>query len=72
MKIVQIRNFYGPYFLAFGLNTEIYVLNIRIQSKYRKIRTRKNSVFGHFLRSDPIKHYLTSSSSWLFSQKAPS
>ena len=24
----------------------------RIQSKHGKIRTRKNSVFGHFLRSD--------------------
>ena len=26
----------------------------RIQSKYRKIRTRKNSVFGHFSRSDNV------------------
>ena len=26
-------------------------VNLRIQSKYRKIRTRKNSVFGHFSRS---------------------
>ena len=26
-------------------------VNLRIQSEYRKIRTRKNSVFGHFSRS---------------------
>ena len=41
----------GTYFPAFALNTEIYGVNLRIQSKYRKIRTRKNSVFGHFSRS---------------------
>ena len=33
--------FSGPYFPVFGLNSE-----------YRKIRTRKNSVFGHFPRSE--------------------
>ena len=27
---------------------KIYSVNLRIQSEYRKIRTRKNSVFGHF------------------------
>ena len=32
----------------------IYFVNLRIQSEYRKIRTRKNSVFGHFSRSDPL------------------
>ena len=41
----------GPYFPVFGLNTEIYEVNLRIQSKYRKIRPRNNSVFGHFSRS---------------------
>ena len=30
---------------------EIYELNLCSQSEYRKIRTRNNSVFGHFLRS---------------------
>ena len=30
---------------------EIYEVNLRIQSEYRKIRTRKNSVFGHFSRN---------------------
>ena len=41
----------GPYFPVFGLNTEIYFVNLRIQFEYRKIRTRNNSVFGHFSRS---------------------
>ena len=30
----------GPYFPLFGLNTEIYSVNLRIQSKYRTIPTR--------------------------------
>ena len=41
----------GSYFPIFGLNTEIHRVNPRIQSKYEKIRTRKNYVFGHFLHS---------------------
>ena len=45
------RVFSGPYFPVLGLSTEIYV-NLRIESEYRKIRTRKNSVFEHFLRSE--------------------
>ena len=38
--------FSGPYFPGLGLNTEIYFVNLCIQSEYRKIRTWKNSVFG--------------------------
>ena len=38
----------APYFHVFGLNTEIYGVNLGIQFEYRKIRTRNNSVFGHF------------------------
>ena len=41
----------GPYFPAFGVNTERYFGSLRIQSEFWKIRTRKNSVFGHFSRS---------------------
>ena len=41
----------GPSFLVFALKTERYGLSLRIQSEYRKIRTRNNSVFGHFSRS---------------------
>ena len=43
--------FSGLYFHVFGLNTEIYSVTLRIQSKYGKIRTRKNSVLGLFLHS---------------------
>ena len=42
----------GPYFAVFRLNTEIYFVNIRIKSEYKKIRTRNNFVFGHLLRSN--------------------
>ena len=41
----------GPYFPAFGLNTERYFVSLRIQSECGKIRTRNKSVFGHFSRS---------------------
>ena len=42
----------GPYFPVFQLNTDIYSVNLCIQSEYRKIRNRNNFVFGHFSRSD--------------------
>ena len=42
VKNVQIRNFFWSVFS-------------RIQSEYGKIRTRKNSVFGHFSRRDSLK-----------------
>ena len=41
----------GPYFPAFGLNTERYEVSLPIQSECGKIRTRSNSVFGQFLCS---------------------
>ena len=41
----------GPYFPVFGLSTEIYEVNLRIQFEYRKIRTKNNSVSGHFSSS---------------------
>ena len=41
VKSAIIRSFSSPYFAAFGQNTEIYSLNLRIQSKCGKIRTRK-------------------------------
>ena len=41
VKIVRIRSFSGPYFPAFGLNTEKYGVPLRIQSKYGKIRVKK-------------------------------
>ena len=47
-KVSKYRVFSGPYFPVFGLNTEIYGVNLRIQSKYGKKWTRKNSGLGHF------------------------
>ena len=44
----------GPYFPAFGLNTERYEVSLRILSECRKIRTRNNSVFGNFSRTAKI------------------
>ena len=41
VKIIQIRSFSGPHFPVFGLSSEAYYVNLRIQSKYGKIRTRK-------------------------------
>ena len=46
MKKVQVQGFSGPYFSAFELNTGC-----------GKIRTRKNSVFGHFSRSKTSSNY---------------
>ena len=43
-----------PYFSAFGPNTEIYSVSLHIQSKW----TRKNSVLGHFSRSEQYLKYL--------------
>ena len=50
VKSVRIRGFSGPHFPAFGLTTEIYRASLRIQSKYRKIQTRK-TLGRHFLQS---------------------
>ena len=45
VKSFQIRSFSGPYFPVFGLNTEIYGVNLCVQYEYGKMRTRRNSVF---------------------------
>ena len=42
----------GPYFPAFGLNTKRYFVSLRIKSKCKKMQTRNNSIFGHFLPSN--------------------
>ena len=57
--------FSGPYFPVYGLNTETFCLvhiflysgwirRCFFWSEYRKIRTRKNSVFRHFSRSERV------------------
>ena len=51
-KVSEYGVLSGPYFPVFRLNTEIYGINRRIQSKFGKIRTRKNSVVGLFSYSE--------------------
>ena len=41
MKSVRIRSYSGPYFPAFGLNTEKYSVYLPIQSECGKIQTKK-------------------------------
>ena len=48
VKSVQIRSFSGPCFPVFGLNIKIYGVNLRIQSEWRKKRTRKTPYFDTF------------------------
>ena len=48
VKVGQTGVFSGPNFLAFGLITEIYSVNLSNQLECRKIQTRKSSAFGHF------------------------
>ena len=57
VKSVRIRSFSGPYFPAFGLSTERYVV-YGIQSECGKIRTRKSPNKDTF-------HAVKRSSYWL-------
>ena len=57
VKRVKYGIFYGPYFPIFELNMEKYSVSLRIQFECGKIRTRKNSVFGQFSRSEIRIHY---------------
>ena len=51
VEIFRIWNFSGPYFPAFGLNTEIYGVNVGMWEN----TDQKNSKYGHFLRSDFLR-----------------
>ena len=52
MKSVQIRSYFWSVFSCIRTEYGDLRLNLRIQYEYRKIRTRNNSVFGHFSRSE--------------------
>ena len=52
---VRIRNYSGPYFPAFGLNTERYSVSLRIQYKVRENTEQNNSEYGCFFRSATMK-----------------
>ena len=56
-KVSRYGVFSGPYFLAFGLNTERYGVSLCIQSDWGKIQTRRTSVFGHFSHSGGKKKF---------------
>ena len=47
VKSVRIRSYSGPYFLAFGLNTDRYSVRLRI----RENTGQKNSKYGYFLHT---------------------
>ena len=65
-KVCKYGVFSDRYFPIFGLNTEIYSINLRIQSEYRKIRTSKNSVSGYFSQTVTPKFILFIWNSWSF------
>ena len=48
LKRIRIWSYSGPYFPAFGLNTERYGVSLRIQSECGKIRTRITPNTGSF------------------------
>ena len=50
-KVTKYRVISDPYFPVFRLNTQIYKVNLRIHSEYRKIRTRNNPVSERFSHS---------------------
>ena len=58
IKSVRIRSYSGPYFTAFGLNTERYEESLRIQSECGKIRARitPNKDTFHAVRNIFCKH----------------
>lgn len=57
-KMSKYRVFPAPHFPVYGLNTVIYAANFRIQSKYKKIWTRKNCAVGYFSRSTTAKEFI--------------
>ena len=70
VKSVQIRSCSWSVFSH--IQTE-YRVSLRIQSKCGKIRTRINSVFGHFSRSVVDNklsiHFVEDKTKWIFSSK---
>ena len=64
VKNVQIRRYSGPYFPAFGLNTERYGVFLRIQSECGKMRTKitlNTDIFhaGNFVETCSFLWFLT-------------
>ena len=55
VKSVRIRSFSGPYFPAFGLNTEIFSANLCIQYERGEVRTRKTPNTDTFYAMNPFQ-----------------
>ena len=68
VKSCHIWNVSGPGFSSFGLNTEIYRVNLCSQSKYGKMRTRKtpNTDTFHAVWSYLLKRLLKEDFTSLF------
>ena len=58
VKSVRIWSLSGPYFPAFGLNTERYEVSLSIQSECEKMRTRKTPNTDRF---HPVENTKTES-----------
>ena len=58
------KNFSGPYFPIFGLNIETYIVNFCSQSEYKKINTRKISVFRYFSHSVVVCYHFDPKEFW--------
>ena len=52
VKSVPIWSFSGPHFPAFGLNTERYLVSLRIQSECGKIQTRITPIRSGTIEGD--------------------
>ena len=52
VKSVQIRSFFWSVLSCVYTEYGDLLVNLRIQSEYKKIQTRKNSIFRHFSHSD--------------------
>ena len=57
VKSVRFRSYSGPYFPAFGLNTERYRESIHIQFECRKIRTKITPSTETFYAVDMLRIY---------------
>ena len=68
---VRICSFSGPYFLAFGLNTERYRASLPIQSESVKIRTRKTPNKNTFTQCYFYYLYLSSDWWWMKTKLKP-
>ena len=55
VKSVRVRSFSGPYFPAFGQNTEKYGVSVRIESEDGKIRFRKTPNTDNFQAVEMVR-----------------